>query len=80
MAERNHSSTSAISRSFRRGGHAVDAVKGVSFTIAKGETVALVGEFGLGQDRLGAVDPAAAALSVGVASHRRDPASGARTC
>ena len=50
------------------------------FTIAKGETVALVGEFGLRQDRLGAVDPAAAALPVGVASRRARSSSTARTC
>ena len=52
--------------------------------IGKGETVALVGEFGLRQDRLGAVDPAAAALSRRLASLGRDllrrqgPAEGCR--
>ena len=52
-----------LSVAFRSGGREVLAVDRVSFRIGKGETVALVGEFGLGQDRVGAVDPAAAAVS-----------------
>jgi len=38
-----------LSVQFRSGGSAVDAVKGVSFNVAKGEIVALVGESGSGK-------------------------------
>ena len=38
-------------------------MRGVSFDLDKGETLALVGEIGLGQIGDGAVDPAAPALS-----------------
>ena len=38
-----------LSVRFSSGGTVIDAVKGVSFTIGKGETVALVGESGSGK-------------------------------
>jgi microcin C transport system ATP-binding protein len=40
---------SSLKISFRQDGHIIQAVKGVSFTLARGETVALVGESGSGK-------------------------------
>ena len=60
-----------LSVAFAAGGKEMLAVDRVSFRIGKGETVALVGEFGIGQDRVRAVDPEAAALSAGLAPFRR---------
>ena len=42
-------SVSDLRVSFRQDGRLIEAVKGVSFTLAKGETVALVGESGSGK-------------------------------
>ena len=61
-----------LSVAFAAGGKEMLAVDRVSFRIGKGETVALVGEFGIGQDRVRAVDPEAAPLSAGFAPLRRD--------
>ena len=45
---------------FTGGAKPVRAVAGVSLSLGRGEVVALLGEFGLGQKRDAAVDPAAA--------------------
>ena len=60
---------------FQQGGVETMAVEGASFDVAKGETVALVGEFGLRQVGDGAVGDAAAA-AFGCPSGGRDPVQG----
>ncbi len=59
-----------LSVDFSSNGALFHAVKSVSFSIGKGETVALVGEFRLGQVRFGVVDHAAAGLPRSIASLR----------
>ena len=67
------SSTSATCRSpSAPAATVIDAVKGVSFTHRQGRDGGAGRRIRLGQDRLGAVDPAAAALSGRLASDRRD--------
>ena len=62
-----------LSVDFRSGDRITHAVRNVSFDIGHAETVALVGEFGLGQDRDGAVDPQAPPLPFRIASFGEDP-------
>ena len=52
-----------LSIAFSAGGRTTLAVDRISFSIKKGETLALVGEFGIGQVRDRAVDHEAVALS-----------------
>ena len=46
-------SVSDLKISFRQDGRVIQAVKGVSFTVGNGETVALVGESGSGKTMTG---------------------------
>ena len=56
---------------FRTGAGVVRAVDGISYTVEAGETVAIVGEIGLGQVGRGAVDHAADPQSAGPDRVRR---------
>ena len=58
---------------FRTGAGVVRAVDGISYTVEHGETVAIVGEIGLGQVGRGAVDHAPDPRSAGPDRRRRDP-------
>ena len=69
-----------LSVAFRSGGREMLAVDRISFDIAKGETLALVGEFGLRQIGHRAVDFEAAALPVGAPSIGHRSLSRARIC
>ena len=53
-----------LSVGFRQGESATLAVDHVSFSLDQGETLAIVGEFGLGKIGLGAVDPPPPQLSL----------------
>ncbi len=78
---RNPPSMSATCRSpSRRRGKTTTAVERVSFTHRQGRDGGAGRRIGLGQDRVGAVDPAAAALSRRLASDGRDLLRAARTC
>ena len=69
-----------LSVRFRGDDRPIDAVRGVSFHIEKGETLALVGEIGLGQVGDRALDPPASALSRRRRIPRARCGSTARSC
>ena len=69
-----------LSIAFRQGEREVLAVDRISFSIKKGETLALVGESGLGQVRDRAVDHEAPAVSGGEPSVRPRHRSRAAIC
>ncbi len=67
-----------LSVDFQQGASVTHAVKSISFDIARGETVALVGEVRLRQDRHGAVGHEAAVLPGRLAPLRPHPVQGPR--
>ena len=69
-----------LSVAFRQGGRAQTVVDRVSFKLEKGGALALVGESGSGKSVTALSIGAAAALSGGEPSDRRNPLSTARTC